>query len=133
VITGTYYDAASVGHGFVSYPPYTKSTFTSFDAPGACSSDIPACFNLGTVPEAINGEGVITGYFQDSSGVNHGFVSYPPCGKTNFTTFDAPGACSSGSACYGLGTVVFDINLEGSITGVAVDASGAYHGFVAHR
>ena len=124
VITGTYYGADSVGHGFVSYPPYTKKTFTSFDAPGS---------PLLTFPLGINLEGVITGYFLDSEGVGHGFVSYRPYGKTNFTTLDAPRACSSGSACSGLGTFPEAINLEGQITGFYVDASGSRHSFVAHQ
>ena len=76
VITGTYYDADSVGHGFVSYPPYTKSTFTSFGAPATCSSDSnQACSPLVTFPEAINLEGLITLFYVDRSGSRHAFVA----------------------------------------------------------
>jgi hypothetical protein len=123
VITGTYYDAEGVGHGFVSYPPYTRTTFTSFDAAGS----------IDTLPSSINLEGVVVGYFSDASGVNHGFVSHPP--YTTVTPFDAPHACSSDSnpACSGNGTVAYGINVEGMFTGYAADATGHRHGFVAQQ
>ena len=44
-------------------------SFTSFDAPGAGSG-----IGQGTFPVAINSEGVIAGYYIDSSFVSHGFV-----------------------------------------------------------
>jgi hypothetical protein len=121
VITGTYWDPQGQGHGFVSFAPYTKTTFTSFDPPGSVE----------TVPSSINAEGVVAGYFYDASIVGHGFVSYPP--YTRFTTFDAPGACSSDSnaACNGNGTFPYGINVEGVFTGFASDTSGNRHGFVA--
>jgi len=123
VITGTYIDAEGVGHGFVSYPPYSETTFTSFDPAGSTY----------TTPSSISGEGVVVGYFSDASGVNHGFVSHPP--YSTVTTFDAPSACSSDSnpACAGNGTLALGINAEGVITGGAFDASGNAHGFVAHQ
>ena len=123
VITGTYYDAEGLGHGFVSYPPYTPWTFTSFDAAGS----------VDTVPSSINAEGVVVGLFGDAAGVKHGFVSRPP--YTTVTSFDAPDACSSDSnpACVGNGTVVFGINVEGMFTGYAADATGHRHAFVARH
>ena len=137
-VTGYTIDASNVYHGFVSHAPYT--TVTTFDAPGACSSDSnPACsgngtfgFGYGTQPYSINLEGVIAGFYADATGINHGFVTHPPYTKTTFTTIDAPGACSSGAACAGLGTVMtyFALNDLGVITGRFVDASGVYHGFV---
>jgi len=56
------------------------STFTSFDAPGA-GKDI---FE-GTLPVAINCEGVIAGYYFDSSQVSHGFLRQPNGVFTEFT------------------------------------------------
>jgi hypothetical protein len=112
----------------VSRPPY--SVVTTFDAPDACEDNV--C-NGGPNPVSINLEGVIGGSFGDANGVSHGFVSYPPYNETNFTTLDAPRACSSGSACSGLGTFPEAINLEGLITGFYVDASGSRHSFVAHQ
>jgi len=134
-VTGYYFDQDGVAHGFVSYRPYTKTTFTTFDAPDACSADSnPACPGEGTYPDSINLLGVITGFYSDASGVNHGFVSYPPYTESTFTTIDAPGACSSDSnpLCPGEGTYPQSINLFGVITGFYSDASGVYHGFVSH-
>ena len=130
VITGRYYGADDVGHGFVSYPPYNKWTFTAIDAPGACSS---ACFGAGTFPSSINGEGVVTGFFYDASDVAHGFLSRPP--YSTVTTFDAPEACSSDSNphCSFNGTFAFGIDVEGVFTGAAYDAAGNSHGFVARQ
>jgi hypothetical protein len=121
VVTGYYIDASGVPHGMVSRPPYT--VVMTFDAPHA----------TGTNALNINLEGVIGGSFADANSVSHGFVSYPPYRETNFTTLDAPRACSSGSACSGVGTFPEVINLEGQITGFYVDASGSRHAFVAKR
>jgi hypothetical protein len=125
-VTGFSRDTSGVYHGFVSYPPY--DAVTSFDAPGACSSGA-ACANSGTFAISINLEGVIAGYYADANGVTHGFVSHPP--HTHFTTIDAPGACSSGAGCSGLGTLMFEgaLNDFGAITGYYLDASGVAHGF----
>jgi hypothetical protein len=133
VIAGTYFDANDITHGYVTHPPYTKTTFTTIDVPGACSSGT-ACSGLGTIILyfALNDLGAVTGYFFDASQVVHGFVSYPPYGKTNVTTFDAPGACSSGTACAFEGTVPASINLWGVITGTYYGADGIGHGFVSY-
>jgi len=128
-VTGFFSDASGVPHGFVSYPPYTR--FTTFDAPGACSSGT-ACAGEGTLPLSINLFGVITGTYFDVESVSHGFVSYPPYTKTTFTTINAPGACSSGTACASLGTSPSSINAEGVVAGVFSDASNVSHGFVSH-
>jgi len=122
VITGTYFDAEGVGHGFVSHPPYTNTTFTSFDAAGS----------IEMVPNSINAEGVVSGTFYDASDVAHGFLSHPP--YSTVTTFDAPDACSSDvPACAFNGTFPYGINDEGVFTGFAADASGNRHGFVARQ
>jgi hypothetical protein len=131
-VTGYTLDTSNVFHGFVSQPPYT--TVTTFDAPGACSSDIPACADSGTFPYNINLEGAIAGYYVDANGVSHGFVTHPPYTQNTFTTIDAPGACSSGTACSGLGTVItyFALNDLGVVTGEYLDANQVAHGFVSY-
>jgi hypothetical protein len=60
-ITGTYFDASYVGHGFLRAP---DGTFTTFDAPGAGYTN----------PSSINPAGAITGYYYDASVVGHGFL-----------------------------------------------------------
>ena len=52
-----------------------------------------------------------------------------PNHQSTFTTFDAPGA---GTGSY-QGTYPFAINPEGAITGLYVDASNMYHGFLRDR
>jgi hypothetical protein len=77
----------------------------------------------GTLPEGINLEGAITGYYVDSSGVNHGFLLGP---DDIFITFNAPGA-GTGS---GQGTIGSTNNNLGAIVGYYIDGSGANHGFL---
>jgi hypothetical protein len=60
-ITGQYFDANNVGHGFLRAP---NGTFTTFDPPGS----------LNTYPRAINPEEAITGYYVDANNVFHGFL-----------------------------------------------------------
>jgi hypothetical protein len=126
-LTGVYYDANGVAHGFVSERPYQK--FKSLDVPGACSSG-PSCYGVGTQATSINLGGTITGMDTDTSGVSHGFVSEPP--YTQFRTLDAPGACASDvAACAGLGTSPQSIDLIGTVTGFFADSNNVHHGFVA--
>ena len=73
---------------------------------------------LGTATYSINDAGQIVGYFQDSSGVEHGYLK---TGST-FTTLDAPGANGTTSAQ--------GINNLGYVTGYYVDASGASDGYL---
>jgi hypothetical protein len=87
-ITGTYFDANFVQHGFLRAP---DGTFTTFDSPGFISFS----------PIVINPAGAITGSYTDVNGVPHGYLRAP---DGAITAFDAPGACSSGSACAFLGT-----------------------------
>lgn len=59
---------------------FGQSTFTSFDAPGAGTTT-----GQGTFPVAINSEGVIAGWYFDSSFVSHGFVRDANGDITEFT------------------------------------------------
>jgi hypothetical protein len=61
VLTGSYYDANYVQHGFARSP---SGALVSFDPPGSA----------GTQPESINNAGTIVGYYQDSTGAYHGFL-----------------------------------------------------------
>ena len=60
-ITGLYFDASGVGHGFVRA---LDGTFTTFDVPGA----------LIQIPTGITPTGTITGLYLDASFVIHGFI-----------------------------------------------------------
>jgi uncharacterized membrane protein len=75
-------------------------SFTTFDAPGAGTFD-----NHGTMALYINSKGVITGIFQDDSGISHGFVRDA---TGVITDFDFPGSNN---------TDVFGINSRGQIIG----------------
>ena len=88
--------------------------YQAIDIPGAGTGS-----GEGTMPTAISGHSVITGYYSDNNRVNHGFV-----GKASgtMTTFDVPGANQ--------GTTPTGINEQGTITGTYGD--GHAHGFVRH-
>jgi hypothetical protein len=70
-VTGPYPDANNVYHGFLRGP---DGRVTSFDAPGANAT--PGS-GSGTYPYSINDAGVITGSYQDSNNVYHGFILLP--------------------------------------------------------
>jgi probable HAF family extracellular repeat protein len=53
------------------------ATYTTFDAPGA---------NNGTFASGINDAGQIVGFFEDSSGLVHGFLK----DGATYTTLDVP-------------------------------------------
>jgi hypothetical protein len=120
VIVGWYTDTNIVPHGFLRTP---DGQITSFDAPGA---GLGHGLDQGTVATSINDRGAITGQFQDSSYVFHGFVRYP---DGAFTTFDAPGA---GTGAF-QGTLAESISPAGEIVGVYIDGNNAFHGFLRRR
>jgi len=97
-----------------------ESHIVIFDVPGA---DTKPGDNNGTYPSGINAFGAVTGAYQDTNNVLHGFLRSPG-GK--FTRFEAPGANMS---AYN-GTNPSGINDLGEITGWYSDASGLNHGFV---
>jgi len=105
-ITGTYFDASGVQHGFLRAP---DGTFTTFDVPGAVGL---------TAAEGINLGGTIAGFYADASFVFHGFLRAP---DGTITTIDPPGSAATFPAV---------INPAGVITGDYFDASGATHGFL---
>jgi hypothetical protein len=119
-IVGVYFDPSNLSHGFLLAPDLT--TFTEIDVTGAGTGS-----NQGTYAGGINPAGTIVGFYIDASNVYHGFVRAL---DGAITTFDAPGACSSGPSCSYEGTVPESINPAGEITGYYVDAGVVYHGFV---
>jgi hypothetical protein len=97
-----------------------KPRIVSFDAPGA---DMKPGDNNGTYPQGINVWGAITGSYQDTNNVFHGFLRSPD-GK--FTSFEVPGADTSPYN----GTTPSSINDFGAIAGSYYDANGFSHGFL---
>jgi hypothetical protein len=113
VITGSYLDVNFVSHGFVRAP---DGAFTSFDAPDAGTGP-----GQGTVPfgdAEINPAGAVTGFYQDSGYVVHGFVRAP---DGTITEFDPTGSIE---------TAPVAINPAGATTGFYRDGSFACRGFV---
>jgi hypothetical protein len=119
-ITGRYIDAHNVDHGFLRSP--SGDEFIAFDAPGAGRT---AGSGQGTFPVSINKAGAITGHYNDSNNVSHGFLRTP---GGEFTTFAAPGAGSAFGS--GSGTLPDSINEAGAITGHYSDAHRVNHGFL---
>ena len=78
----------------------------------------------GTIAWSINDAGVISGQYQDTSGVYHGFVR---AADGKIRTYDVPGAGTGSSQ----GTQPSVINNPGAITGDYIDASGVLHGYLA--
>jgi hypothetical protein len=113
-ITGTYFDANNVFHGFIRSP---EGKFTTFDAPEA---DTTAGDFNGTFPNGINDAGAITGFYADASGGTHGFLRSP---EGAFTTFDVTGS-TMGS------TIANALNLEGAIVGFFADQNGVFRPFL---
>ena len=77
----------------------------TFNAPGAGTGS-----GQGTLPNNINPQGAITGYYADANNVTHGFLR---ARDGTFTTFEAPGAATNP----GQGTFSFDVSPAGAITG----------------
>jgi len=115
-ITGFYFDANSVPHGFLRA---NNGSFTKFDLPvGSSLANVPP-----QPGSAISPDGSVAGSYLDASLVGHGFLRAP---DGAFTTFDAPG---------GIATFANSINPGGAITGyyVAVTTepfSIVFHGFL---
>lgn len=82
-IAGFFLDTYDLYHGFLRSP---DGVITTFEAPG---SGTAAGSYYGTVPGSINDFGVMSGYYIDAHGVDHGFLR---AANAAFTTFDAPGA-----------------------------------------
>src|SRR5271156_2375101 len=110
VTAGYFVDASNVAHGFVTAAPF--KTFATLTDPNAGQGP-----GQGTFAGNINLGGEIAGYYVDASNVAHGFVTAPP--YRTFTSFDPEGSVST------LTAVASALNLEGAVTGIYFDASGA--------
>ena len=122
-----------------SAPPVADagaSTTAAFIADSAPSSKI-ITFNVpqagkgffqGTYPLDENSNGAITGYYEDTKNVNHGFLRTP---DGTIITFDAPGAGKvPNQAPFPQGTSPQGINVNMAITGFYADANNLSHGFL---
>jgi len=118
-VTGGYVTGDNVTHGYVRSP---DGRITTFDVPGAGTDGSQY---QGTVPEAINDTGIITGEYIDSNDVQHGFVR---ASDGRITKFDAPGAGNETGSYEG--TVPLAINTGGEITGAYFDSNYVLHAFV---
>ena len=117
-ITGWYYDANTVGHGFLRA---RDGTLITLDVSGAGTSYPQGTFATGITPQAA-----ISGYYIDGSGVYHGFLRAP---NGTYTTFDAPP--SQGMASTGITPLA--INPAGTTTGWYSDAGYTQHCFLRTR
>jgi hypothetical protein len=124
-----HYSAGGNGldRGFVRHK---DGSVASVDPPGGITDDAAHADAEGyvlravTAPLSVNERGEATGYFDDTSGFVHGFVSHA---DGAFTTFEVPGA-TPGS---GLGTFPASINNAGEVTGYFYTGTiGVQHGFV---
>jgi hypothetical protein len=86
------------------------SAYSLFTVPGASGA-------WGTLAFGINDQGQISGYYQDSQGVYHGFLKQ----GAEITNFDVPGADG--------GTGPGTINNVGDVAGPYM-TSGNFHGFI---
>lgn len=104
----------------------TKTTITTFDAPGAGTAA-----GQGTFANGMNNPGAIVGFIRDPNAARHGFLRAP---DGTITMFDDPnaGTCSAscGSIGNGQGTRAYAINPSGEIVGFFTDNSARCHGFV---
>ncbi|MGH8093133.1 MAG: hypothetical protein ACREIF_06640 [Chthoniobacterales bacterium] len=104
----------------------TKTTITTFDAPGAGTAA-----GQGTFSSGINLLGSTTGFVHDANDARHGFLRAP---NGTFTIFDDPAAGTCTTSCgtigNGQGTRAYAINLFGQVTGFFTDNSARCHGYV---
>ncbi len=126
-IVGWYVDGYYAGHGFVRWP---DGKITTLDEPDAVNFDgfpFPVCTEpcVSTVAYGMNTRGVITGGYIDAEHeALHGFIRTPD-GK--YTSFDDPQA-SSGLTFQG--TVGYNIDDSGTISGVYSDSNNVSHVFL---
>src|SRR6267378_60823 len=109
---------AMLGLGLSATTNDRRTTFTTFDAPGAGTGP-----GQGTLAFSINPAGATTGIVRDANIVRHGFVR---AANGAITTFDVAGA---GTGPF-QGTRGNNINPAGAIAGFSTDANDVTHGFV---
>jgi hypothetical protein len=116
VITGYYYDAGGIPHGFLRA---RDGTFPSFDPNGSLAA---LGATQGSKAFGINSALVITGYWYDASGFIHCFMR---ASTGTFTNIDPPNSLGSNDF------YPIVINPMGAITGNYFDGNtGSTRGFV---
>lgn len=104
----------------------TKTTITTFDAPGAGTAA-----GQGTFANGMNDSGAITGFIRDANAARHGYLRAP---DGTFAIFDDPAAGTCSASCgtigNGQGTRAYAINPSGLIVGFYTDNSARCHGYV---
>lgn len=115
-IVGMYLTDDGVYYGFLRSPDGKTKSFT---APGA---DTKAGDFNGTYPQSINSWGAVTGFYQGTDEVLHGFLREP---DGSYVEIDVGAA---GTSAY-QGTWPDSINDKGEIAGFYYDDNGA-HGFL---
>ncbi len=122
--TGTY-QGSSEYFGFVRA---VNGTYTSFSATNAGTG-----YEQGTRGVGIDAGGDVTGFYQDASNLDHGFVRSGAAGNA-ITEFDVPGAATSGCMKKSFkptqATTAIAIDAAANIAGVWEDPSCVQHGFV---
>jgi hypothetical protein len=121
-ITGVYFDAQSVAHGFLRTP---EGGIATFDPPGS----------TGTVPVALNLESDVVGYYVNQSGLFEAFLRRA---DGTFATWSDPNACNysgngpSGNLPFCGGTAAFNIDVFGVVAGAYTDnsANAVHHGLI---
>jgi hypothetical protein len=116
-ITGYYFDANFVAHGFLRAP---NGIITTFDIPGGTS----------TFPSSISPAGAITGSYAYNNDVNFVFHGFLRASNGTLTTFDAPGTVTGPPNYTFLGTFPSSISPDGAITGTFYDVNDVGHGFL---
>jgi len=119
-VVGTFFETIAgnpFGGNYRGYVRSSSGNYTTFDA----TTDQFCC--LWTFAYNVNTLGVVTGSYNDSSSINHGFTMTP--GGT-ITLLDAPAAGTG----FNQGTVPLSINDTGVLAGFYIDSNYVYHGFV---
>jgi hypothetical protein len=115
-IVGFYTDDSARCHGYVRA---ANGTFTQIDAPDAGTGPFPqGTFPSEFTPMGINPGGAITGFYVDSSSVQHGFVR---ASNGPISEFDPAGSILTNPNA---------IDQTGAITGFYFDANFVGHGFL---
>jgi len=116
-IVGMYITNDGVYYGFLRYP---DGKVTKLSEPNADTT--PGDLN-GTYPFSLNSWGAVTGVYQKTDEVFHGFIREP---DDCYIEVDDPNA---GTAAF-QGTFATNINDNGEVAGFYIDSGNNYHGFI---
>jgi len=117
-ITGYFYDAHGVAHGFLRNP---EGVIVTFDVPGAVN---------GTFPNFISAEGDIVGGSMDANLQWSAFVRRH---NGSVVTFTGPGACTVGVVAGCFGAAGWLIDPYGRAVGSYEDTNFVTHGMIRDR